>query len=126
MKRLWIGVFLLAVLLVLSWIGTGNMVSSSQNISSALEEAAVCALRDNWDRAGKLLREATSLWEEKWPVAAIFADHEPMEQIDGLFSQAEVWSLLREKGAFAAACRELAREIHAIGDAHSLSWQNLF
>ena len=55
-----------------------------------------------------------------------FADHTPMEEIDALFAQVEVYAAAREETDFAAGCAALSRKVEAMGLAHGASWWNLF
>lgn len=125
MKRGWIGAGLLAGLLVIGLLVTWSMGKTHSEISEELERSARFAIAGNWEEAADTAEDAYEDWQDKWHFSAAFADHEPMEEIDALFAQ--LWPYLTDRDAvsFAAACRELARQVDAVGDAHGLNWWNL-
>ena len=125
MKRGWIGVGLLAVLLVTGLLVTWFMDRTHTNISEELERAAGFAMAGDWEEAAESAEEAYEDWQDSWHFSAAFADHEPMEEIDALFSQLLPYLAARDRVSFSAACRELARQVEAVGDAHGLNWWNL-
>ena len=49
----------------------------------------------------------------------------PMEDIDSLFARLSAYAAQEETAEYAAACRELARRVEAVADAHRLTWWNL-
>ena len=125
MKRGWFGLGLLVFLLLGGLLATLYMGRTHREISRELEQAAAHALAGYWEEALEEARDAREDWEEGWHFSAAFADHEPMEEIDALFSQLEAYRATRDSVAFAAVCRQLARQVEAMGDAHSLNWWNL-
>ena len=125
MKRGWIGAGLLAVLLLGGLLVTFAMGSQHKDISEELEEAAEYAMADDWLHARDAAEDAYEDWQAHWHFSAAFADHEPMEQIDALFAQLLPYLAAQDAVSFGAACRELARQVEAIGDAHALNWWNL-
>ena len=126
MKRSWIGIGLLAVLLAGGIGVTCLMDRIHAPISRELTEAGAMALAGEWDRAEELYRESRQKWEDTQLFRACFADHGPMEEVDACFAMAEVYLYQREQTAFAAACAETARKADAMGQAHSLVWENMF
>lgn len=125
MKRGWIGLGLLLALLAGSIAVTRAMDRGHDPIARELETASDLALEGDWETAAALARNAKAEWEDKWNFGAAFADHEPMEEIDGLFAQVEVYVRAREEVSFAAVCAELSKRLEAMGDAHGLTWWNL-
>ena len=125
MKRGWIGLGLLLILLVAGLLVTGHMGRNHRKISRELDMAAAHALAGDWEEALEETRDAWEDWEEGWHFSAAFADHEPMEEIDALFAQLEAYRKTRDAVAFAAVCRQLAKQVEAMGDAHQLNWWNL-
>ena len=125
MKRCWFGVFFLALLLIGGLFVDKIMGRSHTPVAQALDRAAECAMAEDWTGAEALADRARETWEENWHFSAAFADHEPMENIDALFSRLTVFAAAREKEEFAALCRELSRQVKAMGDAHDLKWWNL-
>ena len=125
MKRCWIGVSFLVLLLLGGLFVDKIMGRSHVPISQALDRAAECAMAEDWTEAEVFAHRARETWEKNWHFSAAFADHEPMENIDALFSRLTVFAQAREKEEFAALCRELSRQTKAMGDAHDLKWWNL-
>lgn len=125
MKRGWIGVGLLTALLVTGLLVTWVMGKTHSEISQELELAAQFAMAGDWEEAAESAGDAYEDWQDKWHFSAAFADHEPMEEIDALFAQLLPYLQDKDSVSFAAACRELARQVDAIGDAHGLNWWNL-
>ena len=125
MKRGWIGAGLLAGLLIMGLLVTWFMGRTHTGISEELELSARFAIAGNWEEAEELAEEAYEDWQDSWHFSAAFADHEPMEEIDALFAQLLPYLLNQDAVSFSAVCRELARQVAAIGDAHNLNWWNL-
>lgn len=125
MKRCWIGFFLLVVLLLGSIISTGIMVQLHDPVAGKLQQAAQCAMEENWEEAGGFFRQAEDSWKKWEHVRSCFADHNPVEKIDGDFEMLKVCCAARETISFAGGCRSLARQVAAVGEAHELVWWNL-
>ena len=124
MKRSWIGLGILLVLLVIGLLVTWGMGKLHEPIARELEQAASFALEDDWARAVPTAAAAKTSWERGRHFAACFADHTPMEEIDALFAQMEVYAAAEENTDFAAVCAELSRKVEAMGEAHGLMWWN--
>ena len=125
MKRLWIGVVLLILLLGLGIGTTLFAVRSHEDISGQLRLASEAALEGKWEEAETLFKSAKEKWEAQRHITAAIADHEPMEEIDDLFSQLEIYLLTRQQISFSACCRSLSVLTNAIGEAHALNWWSL-
>lgn len=124
MKRFWIGVGLLVVLLAAGiWI----MVASDRvhaPISGLLEEAARESLAGDLAAGQALAQQAEDQWQQHWKAVASGGDHNPMDEIDGLFAQARAYGLAGQAADFGACCARLAELVEAMGESHSLSWWN--
>lgn len=125
MKRGGFGAVLLAALLVLGIISALAMDRLHSPLADTMEEASAAALAGDWHRAAQLTGEVHASWEKGWRFSACFADHGPMEQIDRLFSQLEVYRAAEDPLAFAVVCASLQTQLEAMGDAHKLNWWNL-
>ena len=125
MKRCWFGLGLLIFLLAGGLLVTWAMDASYRQLADKLEQAEGAALAEDWTGAEELLGSAREIWQEKWRFSAAFADHEPMEEIDGLFAQGKIYLRCRDPEALAAVCGELAQRTKAMGEAHWLTWWNL-
>ncbi len=125
MKRLWIGVIILAILLGLGIGTTVFALCTNNSISESLDQASKAALKGEWAEAEALSRKAKDQWESCRKGMASIADHEPMEEIDDLFSQMEVYLQTRQQIPFSACCASLSVLIKAIGEAHAINWWSL-
>ena len=125
MRRFLLGVGLLLALLALGlWISF-TLTQTHQSIAHTLEEAAVQTLSGDPDTGRALAQQAQQVWEAHWHSTASVADHAPMDEIDGLFSQLEIYAQAGQEADFAANCTRLSKLIDAVGEAHSLTWWNL-
>ncbi len=123
--RFWGGVGILLVLLVLG-IGIGNsMEHTHQAVSADLEQAAQAVLSGEETQGQQFLYKARKTWQQRRFLTAAVADHNPMEEIDSIFSQLESYAASGDQVSFAAWCSRVAKLVEAIGEAHKLTWQNL-
>ena len=125
MKRSWMGLGLLLVLLALSLLVTWAMAKVHDPIARDLITAGEYSLAGDWARAEALSRQAEENWEKHTLFRACFADHNPMEEIDACFARLEIYARRREETAFAAECGEIARKAKAMGEAHGLKWETV-
>lgn len=125
MKRSWMGLGLLLILLGIALLVTWAMAEIHEPIARDLITAGEYALAGNWEQAEDLSRQAEEIWEKNRVFRACFADHNPMEEIDACFAQLKIYARMREETAFAASCGEIARKAKAMGEAHGLKWENL-
>ena len=125
MNRLWIGVGLLAVLLAM---GVGMLLVSlnfNEEFSESLEQAGQFAMSGNWTAAEKQLAVGKEKWQTYRRFWASSTDHEPVEQVQNLFSQLELFQARRLEVEFASACRALVNLAEAIDESHSLRWWSI-
>ena len=125
MKRCWFGLILLLVLLLGCAWSSGYMSKVHSPLSETAMEAADFALEGDWGNAMTLAGRIRTQWENRWGIVAAFADHEPMEQINSLFAQLEIYGRSGDAQNFAAVCAQLSEDTKAIGEAHSFTWWNL-
>lgn len=125
MKRLWIGIFFLVALLLGTIAGSLAMDAIHDPISNQLREASDAAQAQDWARADTLTQQAHARWSHYWALTASFADHNPMDDIDALFAELEVYRAQREAVHFAATCAHLSELSRAMEESHNLSLWNL-
>ena len=125
MNRSRIGAWLLTALLIVGFASSWAMVRFSEPIGENMARAGEAALRGDWAEAEALAGWSRDRWEKYRDFCAAFGDHEPMENIDGLFAQLEIYRQSRDGQNFAALCAQLSQDTEAIGEAHSLTWWNL-
>ena len=126
MKRSWIGFALLLVLLAGGIAASFGMGRCHDPIARDLASAAETAIRGDMAQGQTLMLRAKDAWERSRRLDACFADHTPMEEIDALFAEVEVYAAAREESDFAAGCAALSKKVEAMGQAHGASWWNLF
>ena len=125
MKRLWLGVAILLILLLTGIGATIFMARFYSCLTRDLEKASQAAAAGNWTAALELADQTETRWERGKRAAAAFADHEPLEQVDNVFAQLRLYGRLRLAADYAAACTHLAELARALGESHSLFWWNL-
>ena len=125
MKRIWLGIGLLAGLLAMGLLVTEHMEDTHLAVSRELERASRLALAEDWTGAERAMGKARGLWEKKRHFTAAFADHEPMDGIDALFAELKIYAAARDGEAYGAGAANLARQLEALGSSHSLNWWNL-
>lgn len=125
MKRSWIGFFLLVALLLGCILATSAMDRIHEPIEAQLIQASQQAMVGNWEKAEAFFQEAEDSWETWEHLRACFADHTPVEEIDGDFELLKIYCASRETISFAGGCRQLARQVAAVGEAHEFVWWNL-
>lgn len=125
MKRSWIGLFLLIVLLVGSLIASNIMLTVHRESAEKLEQAAQFALDGNWTGAAFATAQARQQWERYDFLRSALADHAPGEEIDACFAALQIYGASAESVGFAALSKQTAQMIRAIGDANSLKFHNL-
>ena len=126
MKRLFIGIGLLAVILAAGLLIPEYLEFCHEPIIDDLDRAAELAMDGEWERTAYLTERAEEKWQEKRPVTAAFTDHEPMDEIDGMFAQLELYADAGDSVAFSGTCVYLVSQLDALGDYHELNFWNLF
>lgn len=125
MNRFWLGIGLLVLLLALSLWVTVEMTAIHDPISETLEKASRQTLSGDFFGGIASAQQAQKDWEQHRHATASVADHAPMDEIDGLFAELEIYARTGETQHFAATCAQLSRLIYAMGEAHGLGWWNL-
>lgn len=123
MGRFRIGAALLAILLAAGLWAQGRMMAVHMPIADAMEAAADAAMSGSWEEAESHVRTAQSKWLDARLLTAALADHQPLEDIECLLAQLPVYAASDQPDSFAAACRDAARKIRAVADAHHLHWE---
>lgn len=125
MKRFWLGIGLLLAFLALGLWVTSAMDRVHEPIATLLEEASQVALSGDLPRGIELSSKAKSQWESHRNITATVADHTPLEEIDKLFAEMEIYGQEEELPHFAACCKQLSTLVRSMGEAHSLTWWSL-
>ena len=124
-QRFWIGIIVLAVILVLGILTMLLFSHIHHPLAQQLREAAAAAQAENWEKATALAENARAEWEQYRYLISASADHEPLEQMEYLLDQLEVYAADRQKADFAALCIRLANLAEAMADTQQIRWWNL-
>lgn len=125
MKRIWIGVALLGVILFTGlWAGS-RMRRIHTPCAIDLERAAACAMAEDWAGATELTQQARQLWKRNWKFSAAIAHHQPMDEIDALFEELEIYRAREETAAYCASCMYLSERVRDLSNSFRLNWWNL-
>lgn len=125
MKRFWIGITVLAVLMALGSTVAFFMGRCHAPISSDLAQAAQAAMGGELEQATRLAENAHAEWLSCRDFTAAFADHTVLEEIDALFAEIEIYAAVGDSISFAAACAHLSELANAVAESHHPKWQNL-
>jgi hypothetical protein len=125
MNRLWIGAGLLILFLLLGIVFGVWMDQTHSDLSLVLEEASQLASQERLQEAAALSQDAYTRWLRCRNATASLADHTPMEEIDSLFRELEVYVQMDEPVHFAATCAQLSAMLKAMSESQSVSWWNL-
>ena len=122
MKRVWFGIGLLIFFLLLGIFFSLWMTSTHEHISRHLAQACSLSQEKDMVQAGKLAQNASSLWKRYRNRIAALADHTPMEEIDGLFQELQVYLRMDEPEHFSSTCARLEVLLQSMGDSHRINW----
>lgn len=125
MRRIWLGIGILTALLAAGLWAQWEMQALNLPIAQELERASAFALAENWEAAQALAENAVRQWEANRGKTASLADHSPMDEVDLLLAELDVYGVTRETPHFAACCTQLSRMVRAIGQAHVFNWWNV-
>ena len=124
-KKMIIGIAVLLTLLVLGVFTMMCMERIHSDLSRQVAEAARLALAGQGEKAAFLAKDAGKRWEQTYGFTAAVADHSPMDEIDGLFREAEIYGEAGELPNLAACCARLSFALKAMYDAHSFHLRNI-
>lgn len=125
MKRTMWGSLILLVLLIGGLVVSFGMRAVHSDICRLLQQAEAAAEGEDWQNATSLAKEAQLAWEKHHAFTASFADHNPMDELDGLFAELMVYMQNRESPHFSATCARLAVLAKSMADSHGLQWWNV-
>lgn len=125
MGKGWLGAGLLAVFLIFGICLSVAADKACLPTEELLEQAAERTLSGDFDGGIALGKKAQARWQGQWNAIAAIADHEPMDEVDALFAEMEVYASTDEQPHFAACCKELARRVRSFADVHRFTWWNV-
>lgn len=122
MKRIWLGLGVLAALLV---VGIWSMLRTDA-VHTAMAEQLRQAARETDAHAAYAAGELVQRqWQEHRGLTGSTADHTQIDEIDSLFAQLEICRLRQDRDTHALLCAALSESIAALAEGHRLSWWNL-
>lgn len=124
-KRFYLGLGILIFFLILGLWVSRSMKEGARPVTRLLEQAAEAALSGDTEQGADLARQARKLWNDRWGIMALAADHAPMDEIDGLLAQMEFFARARDGQRLGACCARVAELVEAMAEAHALSWRNV-
>lgn len=122
MKRLWIGVGFLIVMLAVGICLTMLFDRIHTPLSEDLRQASQLALSQDWEKATALAQKARADWQQYRKLIAAVADHEPLEKMEYLLEQLDVYAQRRRTADFSALCVELAALADAMLESQQFTW----
>jgi len=125
MGRGWFGIAILAVFLALGFYTSDAVEKAHHPTELLLKQAAEEAVSGDFAQGVSLGMEAKTRWERHWNGTAAVADHSPMDDVDALFAEMEIYAKTGEEPHFAACCLELSKRMKAMSEAHKFSWWNI-
>lgn len=125
MKRFWIGLSMLVLLLAASIFAQHRMERVHTPCAMDLQWSADRAREGDWQAAGALALRARESWTENWHLSAILANHQPIDEVDALFEELQVYLDRQETTSYCAACVFLAQRVLDLGESFRLNWWNL-
>lgn len=125
MKRIWIGLVLTAVLVAAGLWSSHAVQTHHREVSQQLEAAGNLVYRGNWTEGIALANAARNKWQQSWHLMAAVADHRPMEEIDRVFAELEVYARTEERTHYCACCARLVRMTRTLGEQGGLNWWSL-
>ncbi len=124
-QRFYLGIGLLLILLFLGLFTAFGMEALHMPEAKLLKQAEELALSGDFTEAAHLASQAQARWDRYRHLTAAVADHTPMDEVERLFAEMEIYAKTQEKAHFAACCNQLQIMCQAMADAHSPAWWNL-
>lgn len=122
MKRCWFGGVLLLLLLLAGLWSSRKMDNFCHSLSRDMARAAALTGESRED-AQILTDRVRERWNSRRKLAAAFADHAPMEQIEENF---RLLNREAEEEDFRETCLRLSALLEALGSGQTFSLENLF
>ncbi len=125
MKRLWIGVGFLLVMLVIGILLTLEFDNIHQPLAQGLDRAAALSEKGQWEEAETVIISSREDWMKSRHFVAAVADHEPLEELESYLDQLVTYAKMRNSSEFAALCVRVAGMARAMGESQQVTWWNL-
>ena len=120
-----LGIAMLVILLLSGLLTAWYMDRVHSGICAQLRDSSWLALSGQWEKARDGAAAAREEWNNLWNFLAAFSNHNPMQEIDGLFEELTVCAGAGLRTEFARICATLASQVESLGDSQKLSWWNI-
>lgn len=124
-KHFWTGLGILAALLALSVCISLGMKRAHAPGAEAFRQAAQLALAGELEQGRAFADAGRQRWYKSRAFTACVADHSPMDQVEDLLAEMDVFAKAEDAEHFAACCNQLAKAVEAMYDAHRFNLWNL-
>ncbi len=125
MKRLWIAVALLVLLLVASLINAWYVQSLTEQMASRLEQAQQLTREDQWDQAKKITDQVQEDWQSHHFYFHTVMRHSDTDQILRSFGAVLQYLELQEMDQYAAANADLVAQLGLLAEMEQASLVNV-
>ncbi len=125
MKRLWIAV---AILLVMLGSTLGNSWYIDRTVSAFLEQLTAAhdqAAADNWEGAAQLTRQVVDHWQHHDFYFHATLPHKDIDQIHLTFQEVEEYLELEEADQYNAASARLITQLSLLAEMEQLNLKNI-
>lgn len=125
MKRLWAAAAILAISLVLCWLGLRTTLGLSDGLNATLQEASAAAEEGDLEQALLLSEQAQKSWRESHRVLSTYIPHTRLEAID--LSLAALPSLAQNGAvdSFQSECARASVQITSLEEAEMPILENI-
>ena len=125
MKRFWIALSLLVILLVVSLGSLLYFSRVSESILSALSQAEELADGQDLEGASSAFYRAGNLWRQQKGALRYFLDREKMAAVEGVFAVCQGYLSHESLSDFSAGCRQVLAMVEDLFSGEFPSLENL-
>lgn len=125
MKRLWIAVGLLALLLGASLVNAWYAQALTGGMGERLRQAQDCARREDWTRAEELTRQVYADWQDHHLYLHCVMRHSDTDQILRSFHAVLEYLPLQEPDQYNAANADLIAQLELLAEMEQVSLANV-
>lgn len=124
-RRFYLGLGILVLFLGLGLFVSFGLARIHEPVAESFSYAARQALDGNLSEGIELAQRAEDRWQRFRKATASVADHTPMDEIESLIAEMEVFAQAQDAEHFAACCAQLARMVQSVAEAHDPGWENI-
>ena len=125
MKRLWIAVAVLAIILSSTLTNSRYLNRIINDYTQQLEDAHRLAEADNWTSASKLTAQVTERWHKHDFYFHVMLPHRDIDEIHLTFQEVEEYLKLEEADQYNAANAKLIAQLGLLSEMEQLNLKNI-